>query len=386
MNWILVPAAAAAAYQLVSLAASLKHLLSPPPPGGPLPPVSILKPVRGRDPHFFEAIRSHALLDYPEYEILFGVRDADDPALEDIRRLTAEFPQRAIRLVRGGHDAANGKVGLLMRLAGEARHPVLVVNDSDILVPPDYLQRVAGPLMAPGVGIVTCLYRASADTWAGRWEALGIATGFAPSVLVAPLVGVREFGLGSTLAFRAADLARIGGFAALADYLADDYQLAKRITSLGGRPVMSKTVVETFLGETTWSGVWKHQVRWARTIRVSRGGGYAGLPVTHAGLWALAALLGGQPLAAAGLAALRILAGVVGGWGVVRSRLALAAAPLIPLWDLWAFAVYAAGLGGTAVEWRGERLRLGNDGRIVREPRGNPAALRPPRTGPPASG
>jgi len=126
VNWILVPAAAAAAYQMVSLAASLKHLLSPQPPGGPLPPVSILKPVRGRDPHFLEAIRSHALLDYPEYEILFGFREADDPALEDIRRLMAEFPRRTIRLVRGGYDTANGKVGILMRLAEEARHAVLV--------------------------------------------------------------------------------------------------------------------------------------------------------------------------------------------------------------------------------------------------------------------
>lgn len=367
MIWIAAAAAIAGLYQLVAIAASLKHLFSPEPPSGPLPPVSILKPVRGRDPHFYEAIRSHALIDYPEFEILFGVREAGDPAVEDIQRLIAEFPQVPIRLVCGGYETANGKVGILMRLAEEARFPVLLVNDSDIRVPPDYLRRTAGPLMATGAGLVTCLYRATADSWAGRWEALGIATGFVPGVLVAPLAGVREFGLGSTLAFRAEDLTRIGGFAALAGYLADDYQLAKRITALGKPALMAKVVVEIFLGDAGWRGVWKHQVRWARTVRVSRGGGYAGLPVTHAGLWALVALAAGHPLIAAGLAALRVAGGLAAGWGVLRSPAALAA-PLIPLWDLWAFAVYAAGLVGNTVEWRGDRLRLNRDGTITRLP------------------
>ncbi len=125
---------------------------------------------------------------------------------------------------------------------------------------------------------MTCPYRARAHTLAAAWESLGIAVDFMPSALVAPLVGVREFGLGSTLAFRAADLERAGGFAAIAEYLADDYQLAKRITALGKRAVLSTYTVETSLGEATWSGIWQHQLRWARTIRLSKGGGYAGLP------------------------------------------------------------------------------------------------------------
>jgi ceramide glucosyltransferase len=184
-----------------------------------------------------------------------------------------------------------------------------------------------------------------------------------PSVLAAPLVGVGEFGLGSTLAFRAAQLTQIGGFAALEEFLADDYQLARRIVGLGYRVVLSRLVVETFLGDNDWTGVWKHQVRWARTIRVSRSGGYAGLPVTHAGLWGLAALAAGQWQPALALIGLRIAAGCLAGYGVIRSPLALAL-PLIPLWDLWAFAVWAAGLRGKTVEWRGKRLVLSADGRI----------------------
>ncbi len=362
---IVVAASVAGLYQLVSLIAALRQMARGETLDGFAPPVSILKPVCGRDPRFYEAIRSHAIQDYPEFEILFGVADASDPAIEDIRRLQAEFPDRAIRLIVSDRRAPNRKVGVLEDLAREASHPFLLMNDSDILVAPGYLHRVVQPLADDETGISTCLYRASAESLPGRWEALGIAADFAPSVLVAPLVGVREFGLGATLVFRAADLARIGGFPALADYLADDYHLSRSITRLGKRAVLVKTVVETFLGDQTWASVWRHQVRWARTIRVSRGDGYIGLPVTHAGLWAALAAVAGLWWVAAPLAALRITAGVAAGWGVLRSPIALRWAPLIPLWDLWAFAVWCAGLAGRTVEWRGVRLRLGREGKIA---------------------
>jgi ceramide glucosyltransferase len=362
---IVVAAALAGLYQLVSLIAALRQMARREPAGGFTPPVSILKPVHGRDPRFYEAIRSHATQDYPEFEILFGVSDPLDPAIQDIERLQAEFPDRTIRLIAGGHRYPNRKVGVLADLARQARYPVLLVNDSDILVEPGYLGRVVGPLASEEIGIVTCLYRASAGSLPGRWEALGVAADFAPSVLVAPLVGVREFGLGATLVFRAADLDRIGGFAALADYLADDYQLARRITRLGKRAVLAQPVVETVLGDQTWASVWRHQVRWARTIRVSRGGGYLGLPITHAGLWIALCLAAALWWPAALLAALRIAAGLATGWGVLRSPVALRWWPLIPLWDLWAFTVWCAGLAGNTVEWRSIRLRLTRNGRIV---------------------
>ena len=362
---IAVAAVIAGLYQVVSLVAALRHMARSDPAGGFEPPLSILKPVRGRDPHFYEAIRSHATQDYPDFEILFGTSDPADLAIEDIERLQAEFPNRTIRLVSSDRQSPNRKVGVLADLASQARHPFLLVSDSDILVEPGYLRRVVAPLAREQTGIVTCLYRASAESLPGRWEALGIATDFMPSVLVAPLVGVREFGLGATLVFRAADLARCGGFEALAGYLADDYQLARAITRLGKSAFLAKPVVETFLGDQSWTSVWRHQVRWARTIRVSRGDGYLGLPVTHAGLWAMLAALAGMWWLAGGLAIIRIAAGAATGWGVLRSRIALDWCALIPLWDLWAFAVWCAGLAGNTVEWRGLRLRLGRDGKIA---------------------
>jgi ceramide glucosyltransferase len=365
---ILVVAAIAGLYQLVSLLVALRQIARREHPAGFTPPVSILKPVRGRDPHFYEAIRSHAVQDYPEFEILFGVNDPEDAAIEDIRRLQAEFPYRPIHLIVSEARFPNRKVGVMADLAAHARHRYLLVSDSDIRVDDGgYIARVIAPLASDDTGISTCLYRASADGLAGRWEALGMATDFAPSVLVAPLVGVREFGLGATLVFRAADLERIGGFAALADFLADDYQLARRITELGKRAVLAKTVVETFLGDPTWAAVWRHQVRWARTIRASRGGGYLGLPLTHAGVWIALCAAAGLWWPAAALALLRMAAGLATGWGVLRSPVALAGWPVVPVWDLWAFAVWCAGLAGRTVEWRGFRLRLGRDGKIVPE-------------------
>jgi len=357
--------AVASAYQLLSLAAAIRHLLSrEPAEPTSLPAVSILKPIHGLDPAFLDAIRSHAVQDYPEFEVLFGVRALDDPAVPEIRRLIEEFPALRIRLIECPTSTPNAKAGVLMDLAAEARHPVLLVNDSDIRVPQGYLRRVVAALDEPGVGLVTCIYTARADSLPGKWEALGISTDFAPSILVARLIGVREFGMGSTLCFRVAQLREIGGFAAIADYLADDYQLAKRITQSGYRAVVSKVPVTTHVGDDTWVGVWRHQVRWARTIRVSKGGGYVGLPVTHAGLWALLAAAAGQWWLAGVLCLARIASGLATGVLVLKNRAMLLWAPLIPLWDLWAFAVWAAGLAGDTVLWRGRKIKLMSSGRI----------------------
>jgi len=366
-------AAVAAVYQLTALAASIARLPTRPaspqaatlPEAAALPGISILKPVRGLDPGFAEAIASHAEQDYPTFEILFGLRDLSDPAAAAIERLKTKFPQCRIRLIHATTCAPNGKAGVLMDLARQARYPVWLVNDGDIRVPERYLRRVVAPLSAARNGLITCLYRVQGQTWPARWEGLGIATDFAPSVLVAPLVGVSEFGLGATLVFRAADLARAGGFAAVADYLADDYQIGHKIHGLGLRCVLSDVVVETYLAGASWSETWRHQVRWARTIRVSKGFGYAGLPVTQASLWALIAALIGEWRIAAALVLLRIITGVVAGYGVLRSRDAARLCWLIPLRDLWGVAVWAVGLFGRTVEWGGQRLRLDGDGRII---------------------
>jgi len=324
-------------------------------------PVSILKPVRGRDPHFLNAIRSHAAQAFPEFEILFGVADADDPAIPDIEKLQREFPALSIRVIATANDAPNRKVGSLAILAREAKHDFLLVNDGDISVEPDYLARVVALLEDETVGLVTCLYRGRGSSVAAQAEALGIATEFAPSVLVARLLSSTGFALGSTMAFRRRDLNAFGGFPAICEYLADDYQLGGRISALGKSVVMADTVVDTNLGAGSWADVWKHQVRWSRTIRISRPAGYFGYIVTHSTVWCLvAAAFGYRSTALAGLA-IRLTAAALS----MNALGASGSLALVPLRDLFGFAVWCAGLAGNTVEWRGTRFRVLSDGRIT---------------------
>jgi ceramide glucosyltransferase len=369
--WLAIPAVAAAAYYLLAIVAAWwgRSPTCPDRAGRRPAPLSILKPVHGRDPRFYEAIFSHAVQDYREFEILFGVSDPRDPALQDIARLKREFPGRRIEVLVVETTAPNAKVGVLAELAKRARYPLLLVNDSDIVAPPGYLRAVTAPLADPKVGLVTCLYCGAADSWAARCEALGIATEFAPSVLVARLLGQAEFALGSTMVFRAETLRQIGGFEAIADYLADDYQLGRHIHELGYGIEFAPVVVETDLGGESWAQTWRHQLRWSRTIRVSRPAGYFGYVVTHATLWALVALAAGQWWAAALALGLRMVAGVVVGAGVLKDRRVLKDFWLMPLRDLFGFAVWLAGLFGHTVCWRDRVLRLHADGRIHAEER-----------------
>jgi ceramide glucosyltransferase len=328
------------------------------------PPVSILKPVRGRDAGFYEAIRSHAVQQYPEFELIFGSADVDDPAFEDVERLRGEFPHIPMRTVHTQNDAPNGKVGSLEIMAREARHQVLLINDGDILVRPDYLARVVGMLADPTVGLVTCLYRGRGSSVASQAEALGIATEFAPSVLVARLLSAGGFALGSTMAFRVADLAAIGGLAGIREYLADDYQLGARIAGLGKHVALSDSIVETNLGAGSWKDVWKHQVRWSRTIRVSRAGGYFGYLVTQATFWCLITAAFGYWQIALGAMSVR-LGAAAAGMAALRD-IRPARIILVPLRDLFGLAVWVAGIVGHEVEWRGIRFKLLSDGRIER--------------------
>jgi ceramide glucosyltransferase len=362
---IVVIGIAAALYQLIAVLAVLSHTRQQPTANRGSPPVSILKPVYGRDAGFYEAIRTHALQEYAEFEILFGIRRADDPARTEVERLAREFPAVPIRWVLCTTEAANRKVGSLIDLAREARYPILIVNDSDISVPADYIRDVTAPLVDPAVGLVTCLYRAEARDWPSRFEALAIATDFAPSTLVARLFGVSEFAFGSTLAFRRTDLERIGGFAAIAEYLADDYQLGRQLHALKLRNIISSVIVSTRISSGSWRGAWHHQVRWARTIRLAGGAGYWGLPLTYATLWVLIAALLGLWWIALPLLAIRLAMAIVSGWALLKSADVWKYCYAIPFRDLWGVAVWAAGLFGSSAIWRDEKLRLDGEGKIV---------------------
>jgi ceramide glucosyltransferase len=327
------------------------------------PPVSILKPVRGRDPAFYDAIRSHAEQWYPEFEILFGVSEDDDPALEDIERLQREFPRLPIHIVKTANDAPNRKAGSLALLAREAAHEFLLVNDGDIKVDNDYLARVMSLMQSEETGLVTCLYRGRGMSLPAEAEALGIVVEFAASVLVARLLSSSGFALGATMAFRKRELEGIGGFEAIREFLADDYQIGARISALGKRVTLADTVVETNLGAGSWRDVWKHQVRWARTLRVSRPGGYFGYGITQTTFWCLIAALSGHPRVAIAGLIVRLAAAFFALRAIdPRRTLAFLA---VPVRDLFGFAVWCAGLAGTEVEWRGVRFRLSPDGRIA---------------------
>jgi ceramide glucosyltransferase len=341
-------------------------------PHDQLPPVSILKPLKGVDPEIWECFCSHCEQEYPKFQLLFGVSDPRDPAVEVVRKLQAAYPSVDIDLIVCERVlGTNIKVSNLAQMLPSARHDVLVVNDSDIRVRPEYLRAVVKPLNA-SVGLVTCLYRGVAGgTLGSRLEALSISTDFIPGVLTARFIerGL-NFGLGSTLAFQRSDLQAIGGFESLVDYLADDYELGRRIAATGKKVELSAATVATMLPSYNLGQFFSHQLRWSRTIRDARRWGYVGLVFTFGLPWALATLL-----AAGGAAWAWALLGMTFG---ARVALAFAAAVLVlddpqffrnlvllPLRDLIAPIVWAVSFMGNSIQWRGENLTL-KDGRLIR--------------------
>ena len=337
------------------------------------PPVSILKPLKGEDPEIYESFRSHCLQDYPQYEIIFGVSDANDPAVQVVERVRQEFPQRAIQLqVCSEILGANTKVSNLEQMVRAARYEHLIVSDSDIRVEPNYLRKVMAPLSDPKVGMVTCPYRGiAAPTLGSKLESLGISTDFCAGVLVARLIegGVR-FALGSTMAFRRRELAAIGGFESFVNYLADDYELGKRVAALGLEVHLSEVVVETFLPAYNLRQFFEHQLRWARGVRDSRRAGYMGLLFTFGWQWALLAILASRganwawELAAVAIFLRFVVAWIVG-VRVLKDRQVLRLLPLVLLRDVAGVLVWLASFASNTVSWRGDRFHLKN-GKLAR--------------------
>lgn len=336
-------------------------------------PVSILKPLKGTDPEMYESFRSHCLQDYPEYEIIFGISDPADPAVASVEKLKKEFPQRPIQLVVCPNILGpNVKVSNLEHMVQSARYEHIIVNDSDIRVEPDYLQRIVARLADDRVGMVTCLYRGiAAPTLGSGLEALGISTDFCAGVLAARLLeGGISFGLGSTLAFRRKDLNQVGGFQSIVDFLADDYELGNRIARLGLEVVLSDVVVQTHLPAYSFGEFLSHQMRWARGVRDARLGGYIGLVSTFGLAWALLGLLV-SPFAPwswavfATVLLLRTIVALAVGNSVLKDRQLLRQLWLLPLRDLIAVGVWIASFWGHTVTWRGDRFELRN-GRLIR--------------------
>jgi len=351
-----------------------KELKQAPLPERQLPPVSILKPLKGIDPAIWENFCSYCEQEYPEFQLIFGVSDPGDPAIEVVRKLQAEYPNLPIELIVCDRVlGTNIKVSNLVQMLPAARHEHILVNDSDIRVPADYLRKVIAPLAEDSVGLVTCLYRGVASlTLGSRLEALGIGIDFVPGVLSARFLerGL-HFGLGSTLAFRRRDLESIGGFEELLDYLADDYELGRRIAATGKKVELSAATVTTFLPAYTLGQFFRHQLRWSRTIRDVRGWGYAGLLFTFGLPWALATLVAahGAPWACALFVltfAARLATGGVAAVFVLHDRQIFRHDALrnVLLRDVIAPFVWVASFMGNRIHWRGDVFDL-KDGRLT---------------------
>jgi len=340
------------------------------------PDVSILKPVKGIDPRMYAGLVSHCKQVYAgRFELVFGVGSLDDPAVAEIERLKAEFPECAIRLVECREQlGTSGKVSNLVQMLREAKYEYVLVNDSDIAVSSQYLNRVMSGFADARVGMVTAPYigRTSADrtVWS-RLEALGISTDFMPGVLAArKLEGGIRFGLGSTLAMSRVALAKSGGLEPLVESLADDYEMGARIAAAGYRVELSAEVVETSVPAYGFRGFWDHQIRWARTVRDSRKMGYIGLGTTYALPWAvMACVASGFALWSFTLLSVVLLARVAValavGVGVMRDEQVLRDLWLLPLRDFFGLLFWAWSFAGDTIVWRGERFRL-KDGRLTR--------------------
>jgi len=335
------------------------------------PPISILKPIRGLDVDAYENFASFCRQDYPQYELIFGAEAEDEPGLQAARSIARDFPETDVKIVVNGRSiGTNPKVSNLANMAAEARYANLLVSDSDIRVDPTHLSTLAKPLADADVGVVTCLYRSKAGKAAGWVDALGLSTEFQPSVLVARQLEGMSFAMGSGILIRRSVLASIGGFAAFADYLADDFQLGNRPRRLGYRVELSSYVVEHRLDTATLQDLLWHQMRWYRGIRASRPWGYAGLVFTQ-GMAAALALLLLTPFspAALALAAATVGARLAMAWYVAVRCLKDEAARrylwFVPARDLLSFLVWLCGFFGGTIVWRGERFRLERGGRLV---------------------
>ncbi|HEY3927110.1 MAG TPA: bacteriohopanetetrol glucosamine biosynthesis glycosyltransferase HpnI [Candidatus Koribacter sp.] len=339
---------------------------------GYTPPVSILKPLKGADPAMYAAFRSHCLQDYPEYELVFGVADLQDPAAGAVRQLQQEFPERVIKLVQCSPDAGtNRKVATLAEMLPSARYRHLLINDSDIEVEPNYLREVLRPMQDTRVGISTALYRAAAGgTLGSKLEAVGIATDFMGGVLSArEIEGGLHFALGSTLAFPRDVLEEIGGFTPLLDYLADDYELGARISKAGYKVALAKIVVETHLPDYSWARFWSHQLRWGRTIHDKRKGGYFGVLFTFGLPWAALAVLAAWGawwswLLFAVVFCARYALALTLSLPVLHDRKGFRNLWLVPIRDFVAMLLWGWTYFSDEIEWRGERFRL-RDGKLV---------------------
>lgn len=331
-----------------------------------LPPVSVLKPLHGAEPGLYDNLLSFVDQDYPTTQIAFGVRSPADGALPAVRAVMRERPQSDIALVVDPRAAgSNLKVANLENLLPAARHDVLVLADSDMRVGRDYLAAVTAPLQDPGTGAVTCLYKGVST--GGLWSELGamhINYGFLPSALVGAMLGAGSGCFGATIALRRGVLDRIGGFAPLRNELADDHRIGTAVRACGFAVVLSRYLVENRVSEPSLAALWRHELRWARTVRAMAPAGFAGSVLTHStAIAAIAAVCSGMSTAGCTFLVLTCAlrwaaAAALGGMlGLPAGKLWL-----LPVRDALSFAVFVGSFCGRSVAWRDQLFQVKPDG------------------------
>ena len=337
------------------------------------PAVTLLKPLKGRDENTADCIRSWLAQDYwGETQVLFGVASADDPVCELLSGLIAEYPAVNARLIICREAlGTNGKVSSLIQLLRQAEHDVIVVSDADVFVPRDFLANVVAPLRDRSVGLVNCFYRlANPTNLPTRWEAIATNADFWSQVLQGQSIAPLDFALGAVMATRREELAKIGGFEALADHLADDFQLGNRVVRFAGKSIeVCPVVADCRSAPMSWQEAWTHQLRWARTIRVCKPLPYALSIVSNATFWPLFWVIIQPEDASLWTLAVCLCIRIATALSL-QNRLGRVAGQwwywwLPPVKDLLQCALWVAAFFGNDIVWRGQRFRLQRDGRLV---------------------
>ena len=362
-------------YYLIALYSSWRYFRSPAPQSASgssfTPPISNLKPIRGLDPDAYENFASFCRQDYPEYEIVFCVDDANDPVLPVIEKLIRDFPERQIRVLCGsGRIASNDKVAKLARLAGEARYETLVISDSDVRVEPNYLRTVVAPLADTNVGAVTCFYVPTEDTtFVQSLQSIGMVSDFYAGILVARHLDGVKFALGPTIATSRQRLAGFGGYQAIENRPADDLLVGRLIAEQGYEVKLLRYSVHTVADYQSMRQLFHKRLRWIVVMRHMRPWGHLGLIFTHGLPWSLAAVAM-HPSVAVGL-------GFLGGYLALRAAMVWMIGirglkqsvlwkklPLIPVWDALAFVIWLISFGRNSVRWRDGEYFI-RDGMLV---------------------
>ena len=337
----------------------------------PLPPISLLKPLNGADPGLELYLRTFFAQDYPQFEILLAVRHESDPAVPIVRNLMAEFSQIPARLILTGEPPfANAKVYSMELMAQAARFDILVITDSDASVRKDYLRQMAKTFYPAEVGAMTNLYRGvgELDFWS-KLEALGMSTEFMAGVVVAERLEGMKFALGPSMAIRRECLEKIGGFARMAEYLADDFVLGNWADGAGYTVALSTHVINHHASTTGFTRTFVHRLRWNRSSRFSRPDGYVGQGFTYGLVWAIGlAVIAPFPwnlMVLGSILLIRFWLAIELGTFLLQDRSVLGRLWMIPLQDVISWATWLGAFFGREIVWRQERYRLEFGGRFV---------------------